>query len=85
MKIYLISQDFNTNYDTYDAAIVAAETEEEAARIHPSARYPKPVEEWSDGYSEDWAPSPEHVTVIYLGKAKPGTEKGVILASFNAG
>lgn len=28
MKIYLISQSTNSDYDTYDSAVVAAETEE---------------------------------------------------------
>jgi hypothetical protein len=36
MKLWLISQDVNTGYDTYDSAVVAAETEEQARLIHPS-------------------------------------------------
>jgi len=36
MKIYLISQDVNCDYDTYDSAVVCAENEEYAKRIHPS-------------------------------------------------
>lgn len=35
MKIYLISQDINNGYDTYSDAVVIAENEEEAKRIHP--------------------------------------------------
>ena len=85
MKIYLISQDFNTNYDTFDSAVVAAEDEMEAKRTHPSKRFPKPVEEWGDFFNDDWVPSPVFVKVTYIGEAKPCTEKGVILASFNAG
>ena len=36
MKLYLISQDVNDGYDTYDSAVVAAESEEDARSIHPS-------------------------------------------------
>jgi len=30
MKLWIISQSVNRGYDTYDSAVVAAETEEEA-------------------------------------------------------
>ena len=36
MKLWLISQDVNNNYDTYDSAVVAAETEEEARVTFPN-------------------------------------------------
>lgn len=36
MKIYLLSQDRNSWYDTYDSCVVCAESEEEARTIHPS-------------------------------------------------
>lgn len=35
MKIYLISQDTNPGYDTYDSAVVCAENEQQAQKIHP--------------------------------------------------
>jgi hypothetical protein len=72
MKIWKITapEKFVT-YDTYDSAIVAAETEEDARSTSPSG-----PPEW---------PTVDRVTVEYLGEAKPGTERGVILASFNAG
>jgi len=37
MKIYLVSQDVNHNYDTYDSMVVVAKNEESAKRIHPSS------------------------------------------------
>ena len=37
MKLYLISQDVNTGYDTYDSAVVSAKSEADARTIHPSA------------------------------------------------
>ena len=35
MNLYLISQSVNNEYDTYDSAVVAAESEEDATKIHP--------------------------------------------------
>lgn len=83
MKLYLLSQEDRDGYDTYDALVVAAESEESARLIHPYSR---------DGFKNDrggrsgvWARSPEKVDVRYLGEASEGTETGIILASFNAG
>ena len=77
MKLYKISQTENTGYDTYDSAVVAAESEEEAKTIHPAAEYP-----WNErDYS--WASSSKNVTAEYLGETH--LPKGVIVASFNAG
>jgi hypothetical protein len=82
MKLWLISQAVNEGYDTYDSAVVAAETEADARQIHPSlslddgSGVPSPT--WG------WAP-PDAVEAKYLGEAKDGTPKGVICASFNAG
>jgi len=39
MKIYKISQNINLGYDTYSDAIVIAENEEEAKKIHPNGTY----------------------------------------------
>lgn len=73
MKLWFISQpNENVDYDTYDSAVVAAETEEEAKVIQPSR------------FGSGWC-APEDVAVEYLGEAKEGTVKGVICASFNAG
>lgn len=72
MKLFLISQDCNTGYDTYDSAVVAAKDEESARNVSVSSY-------------DAWA-SPEHVDVEYVGTAKPGTKAGAaICASFNAG
>lgn len=73
--LYYLSQDDSRGYDTYDSCIVAAETEDEARNIHP-------LSGWG---SRTWARKPEYVKVELLGIAVPGTEPGVILASFNAG
>lgn len=36
MEIYLLEQDWNNDYDTYDSVVVIAENEAEARLIHPS-------------------------------------------------
>ena len=85
MNIYRISQEENSGYDTFDSAIVCAESEKEAKRIIPSDKYADEAkfEDW-DKYSS-WCSSPEQVKVEYLGIAHNRMERGVILASFNAG
>lgn len=77
MNLYLISQNENDGYDTYDSLIVAANNEEEASTIHPDGSWENPTMAWCS--------SPALVTVEYIGKAAPNVEKGLILASFNAG
>ena len=81
MNIYLLSQDTNTDYDTFDSMVVYANTEEEARNMHP---------EQNSGYgwgSEwgSWAKIPEQVNIQYIGTNPSITEPSIILASFNAG
>ena len=71
MRLWFISQSVNVGYDTYDAAVVAAETEDAARNIEV-------------GIGGTWC-KPQHVNVQPIGEALPGTSAGVILASFNAG
>jgi len=81
MKLWLIFQDENDDYDTFDSAVVAAETEEQAKSIHPYGS-----DAWSSRNSDTWASSPDKVTAKYLGEAYGDIKKpGVILGSFNAG
>lgn len=75
MKLWKISQDENDGYDTFDSAVVAAETESDARDTLP-ADWARPGDSWA---------KPEGVKVEYLGEAKDGTAAGVICASFNAG
>lgn len=73
LKLWLITQDVNDDYDTYDSAVVVAESAEDARMIVPGNR----LMAWT--YSDN-------VEVIELGTAIPGLEEGeVICASFNAG
>lgn len=91
MKIYLISQEVNDDYDTFDSAVVAAPDEETARDMDPGTFYPEPrsdgMMDWSKAEhpSTSWAHSREQVNVEYIGEAKEGTKQGVICASFNAG
>ena len=88
MKLYLISQNVNTNYDTYDLCVVAAESEYEAKRIPPSSSDPRAGEDGKfkkTGVYGDWAENVDQVMCQYLGEAKEGTTPGIICASFNAG
>ncbi len=74
MKLWLISQNHNMDYDTYDSAVIACETEQEAKSW--------PVGD--TGTFGSWA-LPEFVSVKYIGEAAPGTERGEICSSYNAG
>ena len=84
MKIYKISQSINNEYDTYDSAIVYAKNEEEAKSIHPNGNT-TPIEYWKNIEVYSWVNLLEHIEVEYVGEAPHIKEKGVILASFNAG
>lgn len=77
MNLYLISQTENNDYDTYDSAVVAAETEGQARNTHPRGVWPK-------GMNYSWT-TPENVAAKLIGVAVEGTPAGVILGSFNAG
>ena len=94
MKLWLISQSQVDGYDTYDSAVVAAETEDGARRTDPGGYH-----EWDDkdgcwryNYgkkeaddSSCWARDISAVKVELIGDAAPDVKAGVIVASFNAG
>lgn len=80
LKLYLLSQTANSEYDTYDSAVVVAESRAQAALIHPSGR---------DGTGafdkSSWVPS-KILKVVEIGAAAPHLKAGeVVCASFNAG
>lgn len=86
MNLYLIEQSINTGYDTYDSAVVAAESPEDARTIKPSGSQ-------GDEYTLDnkgdvfstWVTidKMDKIDVTFLGHTE--LKRGVILASFNAG
>ncbi len=77
MKLFLISQSANNGYDTYDSAVVCAETEDEARHIHPGGGH-----DWA---ADTWCRNPSDVDVVLIGEAIEQLLKGVVLTSFNAG
>lgn len=83
MNLYLISQNVNSDWDTFDSAVVAAKSARDAKETNPDG-CGEPPSEWDDEYFFDWA-VPEDVTVEYIGKASAKTKAGVICSSFNAG
>lgn len=81
LYLYLLKQDVNDGYDTYDSCIVAAEDASAAHNIHPSGH----IKEWTSRLGNTWASHPGEVTAQLIGTAAPNINPGVILASFNAG
>lgn len=70
--LYLIWQDVNDDYNTYDSAVVCARSEEEAKNIEVG----NPAYSWT---------TPENVQIKKIGKADKNIEFGIIIASYNAG
>jgi len=78
MKLYLLSQDVNNDYDTYDSCVVVAENEEDAVTMKPHDMYKLLECELNNAWCEI-----KDVQVEYLGETN--LERGVVCASFNAG
>ena len=95
MKLFLLTQDVVKDFDTYDSVVVSAENENDARNIHPSEFVTHITNgKWHGTYSDggeyikessDWVECSEihRINVEYLGETHK--ERGVILASFNAG
>ena len=90
MNLYLISQDENMGYDTYDSAVVAAPNEDIARNTNPAGgpllndETAHERSRWGWHYSS-WCSDPSKVKVELIGTAAENIEQGVICASFNAG
>jgi hypothetical protein len=82
MKIYLLQQNYNADYETYDSVVVCAHDEEDAKNIHPDGREFVENEPY---YLRCWAITKEQIKCYEIGTANPDQERGVILASYNAG
>lgn len=99
MKLYLISQEENNDYDTYSDAVVCADNEEEAKRICPSSYYvwdeetesfiwcpiDAPHQRNPESKCSNWASHINQVKVKLIGESIEGLQKGVVLDSFHAG
>jgi hypothetical protein len=71
MNIYLVSRNDSVRYDEYDAAVVAAESPEEAVQLLKNKHGINPTGTW-----RNW-----DVTVTLIDNTNPR----IILESFNAG
>jgi len=99
MNLYLLTQDEVRGFDSFDAAVVAAESPEDARLIHPCGWVTHVTNDrWMGTFSDEYRKGEEHPTfggdwpdyvdidcikVEELGPTHK--ERGVILASFNAG
>lgn len=88
LYLYKISQDVNTNYDTYDSVVVIADSEESARRMVPS--YDNTIIDIADKekafyIKEVWTNDPTKVQVKLVGLALLDALPGIVLASYNAG
>lgn len=96
MNLYKLTNP-TIRWDIFTAAIVAAESEHEARRIHPSgtAIFWKEDDGWYIQQSEakfpvvkythyDWVDHPDELSVQLIGMATPFTKQGVILSDFAA-
>ena len=72
MNLYLIERDDNASYDEYVSAIVCAESEEEAVKIHPNGDIFDTVCRWGS----EWVKDPSHVECKKIGVADESIEKG---------
>ena len=79
MNLYILRQEQNRDYDTYDALLVAAESAEEAQRIRPDDN------QWPGSPFGLWAHDLDAVTVELIGVAADHIQPGILLGSFNAG
>lgn len=85
MNIYLIKQNVNFDWDTYDSAVVVAPDIQTARLTHPDNESIWNGKTWVDLFvTEPWC-SPSDVDVYLIGVASEKTQPGVICASFNAG
>ena len=88
MNLYLISQSRNNNWDTYDSAVVAAWTAEQARHMHPDPQYKWNGDVWitAQGFVDTYSAwtDPKYVAVTHIGNSGHAQPE-VILASFNAG
>jgi hypothetical protein len=83
-NLYLITQKENTDYDTYDGAVVCAPDEKTAQNMNPRTGKPMTDGDWEYPYNE-WASDPKRVKVKFLGTAVPSSKQGVVLASYTSG
>jgi hypothetical protein len=80
VNIYILSQNENRGWDTYDSCVVVAKDEDDAKTIDPTGESFEPNSIYST-----WAKTVEAIQVELIGVADESQERGVVCASFNAG
>lgn len=82
MNLYLLEQNVNDNWDTYDSMIICAADPDEAVELS----YRGFVRHYIDGHG-DWIryDCKDRIQVELIGAAVVNLEKGIVLSSFNAG
>jgi len=100
MNIYFIEQDLVGGWDTYDSAVVAAESEDDARKVHPSSFVTHVTDEqWMGTYSggpnagkeyyqdesDCWVKFSDIGCIKVSCLGETDHKRGLILASFNAG
>lgn len=89
MNLYKISQDVNNDWDTYDSAVVVAESAEAAKKIIPAYHGGRLDDDDYDDSIYDWA-KPEDVKVEFIGLADEAyldslDGRTTVVSSYNAG
>lgn len=70
MKLWLLEQTKNNNYETYDSCVVVAETEGAAKNVHPDGDsvFETSFDEWTNEEKTAWF-STDCTNVLYVGFA----------------
>ena len=80
MKLYLLSQNENKGYDTYDSMVVCAENKDDAITIHPNGSV-----FFENDFDSTWASNSSSILCEEIGDANESQKRGIVIASFNAG
>ena len=76
MKLYLLRQNDNYKYNTYDSCLVCAENEADAKTITPDGDVFKEDEMFSS-----WAMKASAISCEEIGEANKKQKRGIIIAS----
>jgi len=83
LRLYKIWQTRNRGYETYDSAVVIAESKEDARLMHPldghDIRRDRGRKNW------DWVTNLRYVRVKLIGYASKGSKRSIVVASFHSG
>lgn len=82
-KIYLVKQNVNDNYDTYDSFVIVCDNANQARNINPDGvLYHDSIEDWR--FKSSWC-MPNEVKIQLIGVTDLYNENTIIIKSFNAG